>query len=92
MMRIDLDEHYTIELDRWGSPVLVKHKVDAKLDKEGHLIGKKLYFQTFGQAVKSYIKISASKSDVKSLEEMAAFIDGKLKGVELKIDQLMEDD
>lgn len=49
-----------------------------------------LYFQTFGQAVKTYIKKSAGTSDVKSFEELAAFIDGKLKGVELKINQITE--
>lgn len=92
MMRIDLDEHYTIELNKWGNPVLVKHKVNAEVDKGGHLVGRKLYFQTFGQAVKSYIKVSACKTNINSFEQMAAFIDGKLKGVELKIDQMMEDD
>ena len=91
-MRIDLDEHYSIELDKWGYPVLVKHKVNAEVNKDGHLIGAKLYFRTFGQAVKSYIKVSASESKIKSFQEMAEFIDGKLKGAELKIDQMMEDD
>lgn len=91
-MRIDLDEHYSIELNKWGDPVLVKHKANAEVDKNVHLVGAKLYFQTFGQAVKSYIKISASESKIKSFQEMAAFIDEKLKGAELKIDQMMEDD
>lgn len=91
-MRIDLDEHYSIELNKWGDPVLVKHKANAEVYKNGHLVGAKLYFQTFGQAVKSYIKISASESKIKSFQEMAAFIDEKLKGAELKIDQMMEDD
>ncbi|WP_304134390.1 hypothetical protein [Limosilactobacillus coleohominis] len=91
-MRIDLDEHYSIELNKWGNPVLVKHKVNAEVNKDGHLIGAKLYFQTFGQAIKSYIKVSASESKIKSFQEMAAFIDGKLKGAELKIDKMMEDD
>lgn len=91
-MRIDLDKHYSIELNKWGNPVLVKHKVNAEVNKDGHLIGAKLYFQTFGQAIKSYIKVSASESKIKSFQEMAAFIDGKLKGAELKIDQMMEDD
>ena len=31
-MRIDLDEHYSIEINKWGDPVLVKHKVNAELD------------------------------------------------------------
>lgn len=90
-MRIDLDEHYTIYLNKWGNPVLVKHEANAELDKHGYPIGHKLYFQTFGQAVKSYIKVSASESKINSFQEMAAFIDGKFKGVELKIDQIMED-
>ena len=89
-MRIDLDKHYTIEINKWGNPVLVKHKANAEVDKNGHLVGAKLYFQTFGQAVKSYIKQSAGTSDVNSFEELAAFIDGKLKGVELKINQITE--
>lgn len=91
-MRIDLDEHYYIVLNQWGNPVLVNHGEKSKFDKHGNPMGKKLYFQTFGQAVRSYIKVSASKSDIKSLKEMAAFIDGKLKGVELKINKMMEDD
>ena len=90
-MRIDLDEHYSIELNKWGNPVLVKHKVNAEVNKDGHLIGAKLYFQTFGQAIKSYIKVSASESKIKSFQEMAAFIDGKLTGGELKIDKMIED-
>lgn len=89
-MRIDLDEHYTIYLNKWGNSVLVKHEVNAEVNKDGHLIGAKLYFRTFGQAVKSYIKQSAGTSDVNSFEELAAFIDGKLKGVELKINQITE--
>lgn len=91
-MRIDLDEHYCIVLNQWGNPVLVKHGKQFELDKHGDPIGKKFFFQTFGQAVKSYIKQSASESKIKSFQEMAAFIDEKLKGAELKIDQMMEDD
>ena len=91
-MRIDLDEHYCIVLNQWGNPVLVKHGKQFELDKHGDPVGKKFFFQTFGQAVKSYIKISASESQIKSFQEMAAFIDEKLKGAELKIDQMMEDD
>ena len=89
-MRIDLDEHYCIVLNQWGNPVLVKHGKEFELDKHGDPIGKKFFFQTFGQAIKSYIKQSAGTSDIKSFEELAAFIDGKLKGVELKINQVME--
>lgn len=91
-MRIDLDEHYCIVLNQWGNPVLIKHGKQFELDKHGDPVGKKFFFQTFGQAVKSYIKISASESKIKSFQEMAAFIDEKLKGAELKIDQMMEDD
>lgn len=90
-MRIDLDEHYTIYLNKWGNPVLVKHEANAELDKHGYPIGHKLYFQTFGRAVRAYIEVSASESKIKSFQEMAAFIDGKLKAVELKIDQMMEE-
>ena len=90
-MKIDLDEHYSIVLDQWGNPVLVKHGKEFELDKHGDPVGKKFFFQTFGQAIKSYIKQSAGTSDIKSFKELAAFIDGKLKGVELKIDQIMEE-
>lgn len=91
-MRIDLDEHYCIVLNQWGNPVLVKHGKQFELDKHGDPVGKKFFFQTFGQAVKSYIKQSANESDIKSFEELAAFIDGKLKGVELKINQVLEEE
>ena len=91
-MRIDLDEHYSIELNKWGNPVLINNNLISDLDKHGHLFGAKLYFQTFGQAVKSYIKVAASESKIKSFQEMASLIDGKLKDVELKIDKMMEDD
>lgn len=90
-MRIDLDEHYYIVLNQWGNPVLVNHGEKSKFDKHGNPMGKKLYFQTFGQAVRAYIEVSASESKIKSFQEMAAFIDGKLKAVELKIDQMMEE-
>lgn len=87
-MRIDLDEHYTIVLDRWGYPCLIKHKTGA-VEKNGKLPGKCLYFQTYGQVVKSYIKMQAVNADIHSFSEMAAFIDGKLKAAELAIDQQM---
>ena len=90
-MKIDLDEKYCIVLNQWGNPVLVKHGKKFEFDKHGAPVGKKFFFQTFGQAVKSYIKQSAGTSDVNSFEELAAFIDDKLKGVELKINQIMED-
>lgn len=86
-MRIDLDEHYCIVLNHWGNPVLVKHGKEFELDKHGDPVGKKFFFQTFSQAVKSYIKQSAGTSDVNSFEELAAFIDNKFKDVELKINQ-----
>lgn len=89
-MRIDLDEHYCIVFNQWGNPVLVKHGKKFELDKHGDPIGKKFFFQTFGQAIKSYIKQSAGKSDVNSFEKLATFIDNKLKDVELKINQGVE--
>lgn len=89
-MKIDLDEHYSIVLNQYGNPVLIKHGKKIELDKHGRITGQRLYFQTYGQAIKPYIKQSASNSDVKAFKELAAFIDGKLKGVELKINQLME--
>lgn len=91
-MRIDLDEHYCIVLNQWGNPVLVKHGKQFELDKHGDPIDKKFFFQTFGQAVKSYIKQSANESDIKTFEGMAAYIDEKLKSVELKINQVLEEE
>lgn len=91
-MEIKLDSHYTIVGGRNGQIRLIKH-ADNQKRKNGKITSNDtLYFQTFGQAVKTYIKKSANKSDIKSFEELAAFIDGKLKGVELKINQVMEDD
>ena len=90
-MRIVLDERYCIVPNQWGNPVLVKHGKQFELDKHGDPVGKKFFFQTFGQAIKSYIKQSAGTSDIKSFKELAAFIDGKLKGVELKINQVLEE-
>lgn len=86
-MEIKLDDHYTIVGGRHGQIRLIKH-ADNQKRKNGKITSNDiLYFQTFGQAVKTYIKKSANESDIKSFEELAAFIDGKLKGVELKIDQ-----
>lgn len=91
-MRIDLDEHYCIVLNQWGNPVLVKHGKKFEIDKHGNPVGKKFFFQTFGQAVKTYIKKSANESDIKTFEGMAAYIDEKLKIVELKINQVLEEE
>ena len=89
-MEIKLDDHYTIVGGRHGQIQLIRHKTNPERRKGKIINGDTLYFQTFGQAVKSYIKQSANESDIKSFEELAAFIDGKLKGVELKINQIME--
>lgn len=91
-MRINLDEHYCIVLNQWGNPVLVKHGKQFELDKHGDPVGKKFFFQTFGQAVNKYIKKSANESDIKMFEGMAAYIDEKLKSVELKINQVLEEE
>lgn len=70
----------------------IKRTRKRQIDKHGDPIGKKFFFQTFGQAIKSYIKQSANESDIKSFEELAAFIDEKLKSVELKINQVLEEE
>lgn len=89
-MKIKLDSHYTIVGGRNGQIRLIKH-VDNQKQKNGKITSNDiLYFQTFGQAVKTYIKKSANESNIKTFEELAAFIDGKLKGVELKINQITE--
>ncbi|MGK4106143.1 hypothetical protein AB0X64_02495 [Limosilactobacillus vaginalis] len=90
-MEIKLDSHYTIVGGRNGQIRLIKH-TDNQKRKNGKITSNDiLYFQTFGQAVKTYIKKSANESDIKSFEELAAFIDGKLKGAELKINRQMEE-
>ena len=91
-MEIKLDDHYTIVGGRHGQIQLIRHKANPKRRKGKIINGDTLYFQTFGQAVKTYIKKSANESDIKTLEELAAFIDGKLKGVELKINQVLEEE
>ena len=91
-MEIKLDDHYTIVGGRHGQIRLMKHTDKLKRQNGKIISNDTLYFQTFGQAVKTYIKKSANESDIKTLKELAAFIDGKLKGVELKINQVMEDD
>ena len=91
-MEIKLDSHYTIVGGRNGQIQLIRHKANPERRKGKIINGDTLYFQTFGQAVKTYIKKSANESDIKTLEELAAFIDGKLKGVELKINQVLEEE
>ena len=91
-MEIKLDDHYTIVGGRHGQIRLIRHKTNPERRKDKIISNDTLYFQTFGQAVKTYIKKSANESNIKTFEELAAFIDGKLKGVELKINQVMEDD
>lgn len=91
-MEIKLDDHYTIVGGRHGQIQLIRHKANPERRKGKIINGDTLYFQTFGQAVKTYIKKSANESDIKTLKELAAFIDGKLKAIELKINQVMEDD
>lgn len=90
-MRIDLDDNYTIVSGKWGQPNLIKHKKDADVDKKGNPVGYTLYFQTFGQAVKSYIKQSAGDADIKSFEQLAQFIDASYMRVEREIDQKLKE-
>lgn len=89
-MEIKLDDHYTIVGGRHGQIQLIRHKTNPERRKGKIISNDTLYFQTFGQAVKTYIKKSANESNIKTFEELAAFIDGKLKGVELKINQITE--
>ena len=91
-MEIKLDSHYTIVGGRNGQIQLIRHKANPERRKGKIISNDTLYFQTFGQAVKTYIKKSANESDIKTLEELAAFIDGKLKSVELKINQVLEEE
>ncbi|MBB1063616.1 hypothetical protein [Limosilactobacillus fastidiosus] len=88
-MEIKLDDHYTIVGGKHGQIQLIRHKTNPERRKDKIISNDTLYFQTFGQAVKTYIKKSANESSIKSFEELAAFIDGKLKDVELKINQVI---
>ena len=90
-MEIKLDDHYTIVGGRHGQIQLIRHKANPERRKGKIINGDTLYFQTFGQAVKTYIKKSANESDIKTFEGMAAYIDEKLKSVELKINQVLEE-
>ena len=90
-MEIKLDDHYTIVGGRHGQIQLIRHKTNPERRKGKIISNDTLYFQTFGQAVKTYIKKSANESDIKTIEGMAAYIDEKLKGVELKINQIVEE-
>lgn len=92
MLKIDLDDEYTIMIDRWGYPILIKHKAGEPARKENGkgYNGKVLYYQTFGSVVKSYIMMRASTTDIHTLNDTAKFIDLELKSVEKKIDQQME--
>ena len=91
-MEIKLDDHYTIVGGRHGQIQLIRHKANPERRKGKIINGDTLYFQTFGQAVKTYIKKSANESDIKTFEGMAAYIDEKLKSVELKISQVLEEE
>lgn len=73
-MEIKLDDHYTIVGGRHGQIQLIRHKTNPERRKGKIINGDTLYFQTFGQAVKNYIKQLANESDIKTLEELAAFI------------------
>ena len=91
-MEIKLDDHYTIVGGRHGQIQLIRHKTNPERRKGKIISNDTLYFQTFGQAVKTYIKKSANESDIKTFEGMAAYIDEKLKSVELKINQVLEEE
>lgn len=91
-MKIDLDDEYTIMIDRWGYPILIKHKAGepARKGKGKGYNGKVFYFQTFGSVVKSYIMMRAGIADIHTLDDTAKFIDHKLESAEEKINQQME--
>lgn len=88
-MEIKLDNHYTIIDGYHGGVQLVKHKVNPDHDKSGHPVGDKLFFQTYGQAVKSYIQLSAADEDIQTLRELSVFIDKKFEVVKEQIDHLV---
>ncbi len=91
MLKIDLDDEYTVMIDRWGYPILIKRKAGepALKGKGKGYNGKVLYFQTFGSVVKSYIMMRAGTTDIHTLNDTAKFIDLELESVEKKIDQQM---
>ena len=87
-MKIDLDDKWCITSSNHCNVILVKKS--GRLQKDGTPAGQKFYYQNFGQAVKDWIQMAGVIEDINSFQELANFIDGKLKAVELKIDQQME--
>ena len=67
-MEIKLDDHYTIVGGRRGQIQLIRHKTNPERRKGKIINGDTLYFQTFGQSVKTYIKKSANESDINTFE------------------------
>lgn len=84
-MKIDLDDKWCITSSEHCNVILVKKS--GKLQKNGAPAGQKFYYQNFGQAVKDRIQKTDVTEDIHSFRELANFIDGKLKAVELKIDR-----
>lgn len=88
-MKIDLDDKWCITSSEHCNVILIKKS--GKLQKNGTPAGQKFYYQHFGQAVKGWIQKADVTENVQSFQELANFIDGKLKAVELKVDQRMGD-
>lgn len=88
-MKIDLDDKWCITSDSHCNVILTKKSSNTL--KNGLPAGEHLYYQSYGQAVKDWIQKSGISENINSFQELANFIDGKLKAVELKIDQRMGD-
>lgn len=84
-MKIDLNDKWCITSSNHCNVILVKKS--GRLQKDGTPAGQKFYYQSYGQAVKGWIQRSGISEDINSVQELANFIDGKLKAVGLKIDQ-----
>ena len=87
-MKIDLNDKWCITSSNHCNVILVKKS--GHLQKDGTPAGQKFYYQSVGQAVKDWIQMAGVTTHLNSSQELANFIDGKLKDVGLKIDQQME--
>lgn len=68
-MEIKLDDHYTIVGGRHGQIQLIRHKANPERRKGKIINGDTLYFQTFGQAVKTISKSQLMNLILKRLRE-----------------------
>lgn len=89
-MKIKLDEHCYLHRNKAGSiEMWIYQGHNTKLQKD---LFRKLYFPTYGNAVKHYIMyIQSGQPGIMSFLEMAKDIDKKLETVEKTINEQLKD-